>query len=156
MRASIWSVASAAIVFGLTVGTMAQQRPTDPAAQRMSPKSITISGCIQRAELGPTGTSGTAGTTPDASETKFLLTGAAMSSAGTTGTAGTASDTTVAPTYRLDADDAKLTPHVGHKVEIAGTVEQPSKAMPTPSPAASTSAPKLKVDTVRMIAASCS
>ena len=27
-----------------------------------------------------------------------------------------------ATSYRLDADDAKLTPHVGHKVEITGTV----------------------------------
>ena len=55
--------------------------------------------------------------------------------------------------YRLDADDAKLTPHVGHKVEITGTAEAAGMAQ---RPATSrASAPKLKVDSVKMIAATC-
>jgi hypothetical protein len=79
-----------------------------------------------------------------------------MSATGTTGTAGTTPPTTaVASEYRLDADDAKLTPHVGHKVEITGTVE-PAAAVPPQAPAASAAnSPKLKVDNVKMIATAC-
>jgi hypothetical protein len=54
----------------------------------------------------------------------------------------------------LDTDEAKLTPHVGHKVEISGTVEQ--LARPEQQPAASAAnAPTLKVDSVKMIASTC-
>lgn len=60
--------------------------------------------------------------------------------------------------YRLDADSAKLVTHVGHKVEITGTVEQPARTTPAD--------PKqglppvripgtLKVDAVRMMASTC-
>jgi hypothetical protein len=96
-----------------------------------------------------------AGATRSTNETKFLLTSAAVSTSGTTGTAGTAPPSTaVASEYRLDADDAKLTPHVGHKVEIAGTVEQPPSRTEPPA-ASAANAPKLKVDTVKMIASTC-
>jgi hypothetical protein len=58
----------------------------------------------------------------------------------------------------LDADAAKLTPHVGHKVEITGTVDEMSSSATPPSGATASSAagPKLKVDSVKMIAATCS
>jgi hypothetical protein len=64
-------------------------------------------------------------------------------------------------TYRLDADDSKLTPHVGHKVEITGTLDSASSSAASTSPAGSSSTasaasgPKLKVDNVKMIATSC-
>jgi hypothetical protein len=57
-------------------------------------------------------------------------------------------------TYRLDADASKLTAHVGHKVEITGTLDKSSSA--SSSPSSSASEPQLKVETVKMIAASCS
>ena len=89
-----------------------------------------------------------------ADETKFVLKNAMASSsaAGTpAGTAGTASEATpVANEYRLDADDAKLSPHVGHKVEITGTAAKPAGAE-----SSAASAPKLKVDTVKMVSATC-
>jgi hypothetical protein len=151
MKSSVRLATCAAIVSGFTAGLLAQQPPpSNPPAQASSSKAITISGCVQRAEQGPTGTSGTAGATRDSSESKFLLTSAAASTSATAGTSGSNADAAIAPSYRLDADDAKLTPHVGHKVEIAGTVDQPSSASTS-----STSAPKLKVETIKMIAASC-
>jgi hypothetical protein len=58
--------------------------------------------------------------------------------------------TPIASSYRLSAEDSKLSPHVGHKVEISGTVEQPSA-----SASGAAAAPTLKVDNVRMIAATC-
>jgi hypothetical protein len=60
-----------------------------------------------------------------------------------------------AKTYRLDADDAKLTPHVGPG-EISGTLVQRRQRTPSASAASSSaSVPKLKVDTVKMVAANC-
>jgi hypothetical protein len=156
MKRRISSGACAAIALGFTVGVLAQDAaPPKQTPPSSSAKSITVSGCIQKAEQ-PTSTSATAGATRGASEVKFLLTNAAMSATGTTGTAGTTPPTTaVASEYRLDADDAKLTPHVGHKVEITGTVE-PAAAVPPQAPAASAAnSPKLKVDNVKMIATAC-
>jgi hypothetical protein len=54
-----------------------------------------------------------------------------------------------ASSYRLDADESKLSPHVGHKVEITGSLDQASSSSPS-------SSPRLKVDNVKMIATSCS
>jgi hypothetical protein len=78
----------------------------------------------------------------------------------TTGTTGTAPTTPVASSYRLSADDAKLTAHVGHKVEISGTLDKASKTSPDSSASSSSmpsaSSPTLKVETIKMIAPSCS
>jgi hypothetical protein len=110
-----------------------------------------VTGCLERASgsaSSPTGTSGAAGAS--SSSAKFVLNNASSgssssaSSPGTAGTAGAASKSASAgSSYQLDGDDSKLTPHVGHKVEISGTVE------------GSAGAKKLKVDAVKMIASSC-
>jgi hypothetical protein len=159
MKTKLLSGTCAAMTFGLAAGLFAQSSQTP---QSTAPQKISVTGCIQRAEGGSTGTSGTTGATPSASksETKFALTNATMStSAGTSGTAGTAGtaqpSTSVASEYRLDAADAKLTPHVGHKVEISGTVEQPSSTATQPPAASAANAPKLKVDNVKMISSTC-
>jgi hypothetical protein len=173
MKMRLWSGGCVAIAFALTVGLLAQAQPptssSQPTAPSASAKSISVTGCVQRTEQAPTGTTGTAGATRSSiSDTKFLLTNAAIgtssssSTAGTAGTAGALPSTAVATEYRLDADDAKLTPHVGHKVEISGTVEQPSastsaspSATTQPPAASAANAPKLKVESVKMVASSC-
>jgi hypothetical protein len=123
------------------------QQPPAPAAAPASPGQVVITGCVQRTAQLPTGTSGTAAA-PDA--TKFILTKASP-----------ASDATATPkTYRLDAEESALTAHVGHKVEITGTLDaaKPAAAVagdPAPPAAAAASPSKLKVASVKMIAASC-
>lgn len=173
MQWRLWSGACIAVVSGVTVGLLAQAQPPSsaPSTTTAPAKSISVTGCVQRTEQMPTGTSGTVGATSPASDTKFLLTNAAISTsgsstaatAGTAGTAGTVPSTAVASEYRLDAaDDALLTPHVGHKVEITGTVE-PTSSTASRSPSATTqppaasaaNAPKLKVESVKMVASSC-
>jgi hypothetical protein len=124
---------------------------------------VTVTGCIQRgASDAPTGTSGTAGAAiPD---TQFILANASAgtSTAGTSGTTSPPSSAAaVAPRYRLDDDAAsKVTPHVGHKVEVIGTVDEPSRSAGATGTSGATStgaaAPKLKVDSIRMIASTCS
>src|SRR5688572_2260116 len=112
MKARIWTGVCAAIVFGLAM-TVATAQTSTPTSQSAA-KSITVSGCLKQASA-PTG--GTAAARTDT--TKFLLTNATMTTTGTTGTAGSApSSSAVASEYRLDGEDAKLTPHVGHKIEI--------------------------------------
>jgi hypothetical protein len=149
----IWATTVAVLIGGLAVA-LAAQEPQTPRSG--SNKLITVTGCIQRATEAPTGTSGTAGAAK-MGDTKFLLTSVATSGTGTAGTSGTASR---ANEYRLDADDAKLTPHVGHKVEVSGSLDDAASAAAPPAAAgAATSAanaPKLKVETVKMIASTCS
>ena len=120
------------------------------SAQRSAAKAetITVEGCIQRSAASAT--AGAAGTSGSARSDSGFILASAMKPAGTSGSA--ASSTPIASSYRLDAAESKLSPHVGHKVEISGTVE------PSPSSAASAGAPApptLKVDNVRMIAATC-
>ena len=158
MKMRFWSVTCAAIVLGVTAAALAQNPPSSSPSQPPSSggadKAITVTGCVQQAKSAPTGTSGTTSPSASANETKFVLTNAAMSASGATGTSGTPS-TAVASEYRLDADDAKLTSHVGHKVEITGTIDQPSRAATQPPAASAANAPKLKVDSVKMVAATC-
>ena len=54
----------------------------------------------------------------------------------------------------LDGDDAKLSPHVGHKVEITGTAAKPAMSA-QPSTGSASASPKLKVDSVKMVSPTC-
>lgn len=158
MNKKIWSAACGAIVASAMTAVFAQQPPTSSASQSpsTSAKTLTVTGCVARAEQSPTGTSGTSGATT--TEAKFILTNAALgSSSSATGTSGSASApaTAIASEYRLDATDAKLSEHVGHKVEITGTVEKASASEMKP-PSSAANSPILKVDNVKMVAASCS
>jgi hypothetical protein len=131
------------------------QNPQDPTSGRGT--KVTVTGCLEQATPAkPTGTSGDVETV--APDTKFVLT-----KPGVQGTSGT-SDSGPNVIYRLDdPDGAKLTGHEGQKVEITGTVTeeaQPPEAgemqEDRPSSAATQSRPpKLTVETVKMIAWSC-
>lgn len=158
----IFLASTLATLLGASLAAQATQAPPSQPTQRVAPPSaggdpagdpqsqarssmakadtVTVEGCIQRGTAGATaGTTGTTGTTPSA----FMLT-STMKPASSTAT------TPIASSYHLDAVDSKLSPHVGHKVEISGTVEPPSG-----SASAATAAPTLKVDNVKMIAATC-
>ena len=70
-----------------------------------------------------------------------------------TGTSGA----NVGPMYRLEADVEKLNPHVGHRVEIVGTREavSPSAASANAASPNAASAPRLQVESVKMISETC-
>jgi hypothetical protein len=64
-----------------------------------------------------------------------------------------------AKTYRLIANAAALGPHVGKKLELTGTLEDPNgAAQPNESSATGSAAkaPTLKVESGKVVAASCS
>jgi hypothetical protein len=146
----IFLASTLATLLGASLAAQAPQNPpsaADPQAtagqsSRSSAmgNTVTVEGCIQKGAAGsPAGTTGTTGSSAGA----FMLTSAAKPA--------TSKETApIASSYKLDADDSKLSPHVGHKVEISGTVAPPSA-----SASAATAAPTLKVDNVKMIAANC-
>lgn len=139
------------VLVAVGVAIVASVTAQEPASRAPVPNpdkdKVVITGCLQRAAQLPVGTTGAIG---DTDVSKFILMKAATPSDTQPGAA--------TRTYRLDADDSLLTTHVGHKVEITGTLEPaaPSTRVtgdPAPPPAA---ASKLKVTSVKMIAAACS
>src|ERR1700730_2823337 len=135
MTIKMWSVTCTAELFALVAGLMAQS----PDSTQRSAKPVNVTGCIQRVAKR---------------EAKFLLANVVMSVSGADGTipfsAGMASEE-----FRLDVEEAKFTPLVGHQVQIEGTVEQPARTI-SAQPKAGVSPVRLpallKVDTVRLIA----
>ena len=172
MKAKVFTTAAITAVIG--AGLLAQDAQSNQA-NRTTPNAankMTVTGCIERAAPSATGTSGSAA--GSVSAPTFVLTNitpAAATSSGSTANAPAAGSSTAAgqtkmgSSYRLDADASKLTPHVGHKVEITGTVEEASASSSAAPPSSSSSsgasasaqmsAPRLKVDEVKMLAASC-
>ena len=141
-----------AILVAIGIAIVASVTAQEPASRAAVPSpdkdTIVVTGCVQRAAQLPTGTSGTVGAVGDVDSSKFILTKAAAASS----QASPASQT-----YKLDADDSLLTTHVGHQVEITGMLDS-AKATPgaagDPAPPAA-SGSKLKVTSVKMIAAAC-
>jgi hypothetical protein len=157
MMSQLWKTGALAAIGLMALASVAAQQPPaqqppaqPPAAAVAAPASsgeVVVTGCVQRTAQLPVGTSGTTNPNAKADAPKFILTKASSSS-----------DASASPqTYRLDAEESALTAHVGHKVEITGTLDgaKPAAAVtgdPAP-PAASPS--KLKVTSVKMVAASC-
>jgi hypothetical protein len=148
----------------LLCASLAAQAPTqpptaDPAqrAARSSAKAntITVQGCVTpsvnavSATPDAVGTSGTSVSTA----TAFIL-ATAMKPAGTSGSSA-ASSAPAASAYQLDVEDSKLIPHVGHKVEISGTLVATPPTTAAASAPGATPSPTLKVATVRMIEETC-
>ena len=153
MRQRLWPAFLVAIVCAVTVGLVAQAPSSSSTSQ--ASKQVTFSGCVEKAAAEP-GAAPAAGT-PSAT---FMLTNA--SPAGGSATVGTTGSAKPASKYRLDADEAKISPHVGHKVEVTGTVDEaPTSTSSATSPTGATASasasagPKIKVDSVKMVAATC-
>jgi|SwirhirootsSR3_FD_contig_101_1385160_length_732_multi_7_in_0_out_0_1 hypothetical protein len=138
-----------------------QTPPASPQAGRSTTadKKVTYSGCIERQPASAAAVTG-APTMP------FMLTnaaaagtGAAVATSGTgAGTAGAGAAASAKASYRLDGTESTLTPHVGHKVEITGTLEEQRPASAAAGGAASASAAPagtLKVDSVKMVSTTC-
>lgn len=152
------AAAALACAMAVTLGaqTPAPERQT-PSGASSSANKVTVTGCLEKAPASdsPTGTSGAAGASAAA---KFVLNNASSGAASPSGAAGTSGST--ASSYKLDGDDAKLTPHVGHKVEITGTAPSSDRAAGAGTPASPSASPTagaamLKVESIKMVAASC-
>jgi hypothetical protein len=167
MKDRRWIAFSAAMTTA-TIGFAAHDRESvaqtesKPNAQNV----ITVTGCVRSTDESAVGTSGSAGgsnagttgtahRSPNDTSIRFILTNVTQSgsSGEATRTRGTKSGS--APSgYRLDGDGSALTPHIGHKVEIAGTVANPGSTSADNGSVLST-APRLKVTSVRLVASNC-
>jgi hypothetical protein len=180
MKNTTWAGTCSAIVAAATVSVMAQaQPPPPPQTNSTSSDQITVTGCLRAAPAandtgaaGTTGTSGTpgAGAAATDADAKFVLTNATVgpaapattpssetSAAGSAaGTApGNQASTGNGQTYRLVANAAALSPHVGKKVELTGTLVNPSSPASSAASASPANAPALRVEKGKVIAASC-
>ncbi len=159
--------ASAAIASAQTPATPqtpTTQPTTRPSTAQTMPMNnnakVTFEGCVQRgmaatsASPGAVGTSGT-GSFVLANAKHAGAAGATAPSAGAPPAPATAAN--AGTSYRLEWDEAKLSPHVGHKVEVTGTLNDQSNTDTTSGNVAKTSgnSASLKVESVKMIAATC-
>ena len=144
----------------LAAASIAAQTSTTTTAERRSGPAdrVTVTGCLERADQ--ISQTGTLGTTVDSLDFVLIKT-AATDAKGTTGTAGATTTagasrnaTLAGRLYRLDAKTATLNPHVGHKVELTGTIVEPGASQPDPNDPMPGS-PKLRVDNVKMLASTC-
>lgn len=103
--------------------TTAQTPQTTTGAQR---NTVTYTGCLQAGSGAAGATTTTAQTTSPAS---YILTNVMPAAASTTGTAGatttgTAGTAAAASSFVLEpAASVNLTPHVGHRVSVTGTIQ---------------------------------
>ena len=146
MKNGIVTCVAMAIVASVGLAAQDASRSTETRGTPASPNSISVTGCVQKAEQNVSGGAGAA--TADTSP-RFVLTNVMRSGVpSATGTSG-GSRAASGPTYPVDADESRLAPHIGHQVEINGTFQNSN---PAPGVAG---APKLKVDSLRMLASSC-
>jgi len=132
------------------------QRPPDQKSA--SADNLIVTGCLER-KAASIATPGPAGAPAGNDAPSFVLT-KVMRPVGTAGS----SSAPAASSYRLDADASKLASHVGEKVEITGMLANRSDNSSASRPAggdapqaraAGADGPQLKVDSVKMIAKTC-
>jgi len=142
---------STAVAFGCALSLDAQV-PTSAQANRAIPGEIVLTGCVERADQMA------AASAASVDSLTFMLLHAARGTADEVkpiGTSGTKEDATNT-TYRLDGEVSTLNPHVGHKVEVTGTLDAPAApTSPTVEPIGAANAPRLKVAHVKMVSETC-
>ena len=162
------SLLTVAAFASAAISVAAQAPQTPPSSSPQTPPSASQASAADEATfVGCVAAADTAAATPATGGSKYVLKdakkkeGSTASSStpgasrpGSTGTAGT---TGASRTYQLDAPDATITPEVGKLVEVVATLaDSPSSASPSASPSSASATPKLKVKTIKMIAAKCS
>jgi hypothetical protein len=136
------------------ISVAAQEPTTPPAGQagRTAPSAdeATFVGCVAAADTAAPAAAGAAKYVLKDAKKKDSSSASSAKPATPGAPAGTAGTTAMGRTYQLDASDATISPEVGHQVEVVATIAEPSGASPSAS-----AAPKLKVKTIKMIAAKC-
>ena len=152
---SCYRIATSSVFAFAFASALHAQTPASTSTARTDASPITLTGCVERADQVSAPV--TAGTTVDS--LSFVLIKAARGTAldsQVAGTSGIKPDAERNSMYRLDADVSKLNPHVGHKVEVTGTIDAASARTPTTNdPPSATNAPKVKVASVKMISETC-
>jgi hypothetical protein len=118
---------------------------------------ITATGCVERADqFNPSNQA--VSTTVDSLDLVLIRADASSGGTSTTAPTGTTGSSSASADpkvmYRLKGDMTQLNPHVGHQVEISGSVDADSGAAAAAGgPIAS--APNFRVESVKMISSNC-
>jgi hypothetical protein len=189
MTKQVWMSACVAVAFagvGLAAQTTAGQTGQSTRSGKGSANTVTVTGCLKSGEQSGTAGGTTSGTATSGSTSAsrsgsarghFMLTNVQQGSSSTTGTTGTPSTTSgtsgTASSYMLEGRESELQKHVGHKVEITGTVESSKSGMSGSKTGSTTTgsesresreskesgsmgnAQRLRVQSVKMISSNC-
>ena len=143
-----------------TIGALAcaaavyAQAPAGQETNRVTPGEVTITGCVERADQMAANTTAAAAV----DSLTFMLIHAEAGSAEETRPTGTSGTSTVARgnSYKLEGAVETLNPHVGHKVEITGTISAATApSSDTIEPGSPAAASRLKVDHIKMVSETC-
>lgn len=163
---------AAAILCASALATAQSPTTTTASASTTANDKITVSGCLQGGAASSSTTASTS--TASSSMSNYVL--IPMAADTTAGTAGSTTTTTATTDksdmrtrgttqYVLDGRDSELKNHVGHRIEVTGTIGSQgdhgkAATSTTTSGSASTRmnhpTETLKVSSVRMISSSCS
>ena len=174
MARAIWL---AGILTCATALAAAAQTPstTTSSTTDTSKEKITVVGCLQDGLRTSTGTSGR----DSAGAGSYVLTNAVIGSESSSSSTTTAAATTATPpetatgttgtvapstaSYELDGRESDLKNHVGHRIEVSGTLQNdpaPSATSTTTSGSASSrmdgNTQRLQVSSVRLVSSECS
>ena len=136
MKSAIGTGVAIAIVVSVGLAAQGTTNSTQSRTASSAQNGVSVTGCVERADANAPATGG-AEAAPAGDKKMFILTNVMPSGAAS------------GRKFPLDADESKLTPHIGHKVEINGTFVSSGPGVGVAG------APKLKVETLRMLAASC-
>jgi len=140
-------------VLGVCRAGLGAQEPRSTKANPSSPNTVTLVGCVDRADqLNASSPSTTA------DSLSFVLTHADRDgkAAASKPTADTRSAIEAGSIYKLDGAVATLNPHVGHKGQVTGTVEPTAAGTTgTTDPGSAANAPRLHVKSIKMLAETC-
>ena len=175
-RATRWIVCSlvAGAAATAVMSVQARQASQPQAGVKQASTKITMIGCVERADqFASSGTPSPVATTADSQSFVLIKAEPSTSSAGkSVGTAGVnAPSGKTAPSgstvggasagignmYKLEGDTGAIATHVGHKVEITGSVDpsNPAARPPDPQNPSAATSPVLVVDKVKQIAELC-
>jgi hypothetical protein len=127
--------AAALFAVGVSAQTPAASQPQDT---KDAPKTATVTGCLK------------AGDTPDS----FMLSDLKWKDEKAVGTAGTPATPPISATS-LKLVGSKLSDHVGHTVEVTGTIAAKADKAADPAARPAAAQPSLNVSNIKMIAATC-
>lgn len=170
MQNKIWLSGVATVIFAGAIAAGAQEPTTSTSTSQQRSDTITATGCLQE---GSAAAGSAASSTPSATPSgAFMLTNAkkteASPSSSSTSTAGTTSSSATGTsgsatgtTYLLDGSAVDLKAHVNHQIQVTGKLEASSSSTTSTTGAASSSSSamsmqKIKVDSVKMVASTCS
>ena len=145
MKMNEWSSTIAAITIVTGAAVAAAQQPTTSAtsSQHSDKDMVTVTGCLQEGASG--------GSASSSNSSKHFVLANVKTSSGSSSTSSSSTPTTssAAPSgtsYVLDGSSSELRPHVNHEVQITGRLDNKG----------SSSGPKINVESVRMVAQTCS